>query len=285
MFINNKMSGSDTESEPELTELDVFLASLEGKSKMTIKTYTQQYKKLRNDLGKDIHESSQKAIIDVSAEQENNNTKQARLNIGILVRKLYNYDIKELEKQRDVWKGNIKEDVKKKNEMIKLPTYNDLLEYLDYLYENDKWVEYVINYLLINFQVRNEDLDFKIVEKKREMVDDNTNYIWLARDKIVYVRNNYKTSNTYGTKINNIKDKNFMIAMKRIKARGDTLVPNPDNLGYWIKKATLDSMGEGAYFKIIVNAYKGNLQEINKISENRGTDLKTLISSYDIDNK
>ena len=136
---------TDTESEPEITELEVFIASLEGKSEKTIKTYKQQYNKLRAQLGKDIHESSQKKIIEIADEQENNNTKQARLNIGILVRKLYNYDTKELEKQRDIWKVSIKEDVKKKNEINKLPTYNDLLDYMDYLYENDKWVEFVIN--------------------------------------------------------------------------------------------------------------------------------------------
>ena len=275
---------TDTESEPEITELEVFIASLEGKSEKTIKTYKQQYNKLRAQLGKDIHESSQKKIIEIADEQENNNTKQARLNIGILVRKLYNYDTKELEKQRDIWKGSIKEDVKKKNEINKLPTYNDLLDYMDYLYENDKWVEFVINYLLINFQVRNEDLDFEIVEKKRDTKDDSKNYMWLSRNKIVYIRNNYKTSKTYGMKMNTITDKEFITAMKRIKSRGDTLVPNPDNLGYWIKKATLDSIGEGAYFKIIVNAYKGNLQEIKKMSENRGTDIRTITESYDIEN-
>jgi hypothetical protein len=284
MFNNNKMSGSDTESEPEITEFEVFVASLEGKSEKTIKTYKQQYNKLRQQLDKDIHESSQNKIIEIAGEQENNNTKQARLNIGILVRKLYNYDTKELEKQRDVWKGNIKEDIKKKNETSSLPSYNDLLEYTDYLYENNKWVEYVINYLLINFQVRNEDLDFQIVDKKSDTKDDSKNYIWMARDKIVYIRNNYKTSKTYGMKMNTIKDKEFITAMKRIKARGDTLVPNPDNLGYWIRKATLDSIGEGAYFKIIVNAYKGNLQEIKKMSESRGTDLKTITESYSLDN-
>ena len=84
--------------------------------------------------------------------------------------------------------------------------------------------------------------------------------------------------------MNTITDKEFITAMKRIKSRGDTLVPNPDNLGYWIKKATLDSIGEGAYFKIIVNAYKGNLQEIKKMSESRGTDIKTIAESYDIEN-
>jgi len=275
---------SDTESEPEITELEVFLASLEGKSEKTIKTYKQQYTKLRADLGKDIHESSEDKIIEIADLQDNNNTKQARLNIGILVRKLYNYETKKLEKQRDIWKGNIKEDVKKKNEIKKLPSYPDLLEYMEYLYENDKWVEYVINYLLINFQVRNEDLDFVIVDKKRDTKDDTKNYMWMARDKIVYIRNNYKTSKTYGMKMNTITDKEFITAMKRIKSRGDTLVPNPDNLGYWIKKATLDSIGEGAYFKIIVNAYKGNLQEIKKMSENRGTNIKTIAESYDIEN-
>ena len=210
---------TDTESEPEITELEIFVASLEGKSEKTIKTYKQQYNKLRQQLGKDIHESSQKKIIEIAGEQENNNTKQARLNIGILVRKLYNYDTKELEKKRDVWKGNIKEDIKKKNETSSLPSYNDLLEYTDYLYENNKWVEFVINYLLINFQVRNEDLDFEIVDKKRDTKDDTKNYIWIARDKIVYIRNNYKTSKTYGMKMNTIKDKEFITAMKRIKIK------------------------------------------------------------------
>ena len=84
----------------------------------------------------------------------------------------------QLEKRRKTDKNKIIEAVKEKNVKLKenLPKYEDLVEYMDYLYDQSQWTDYIINYLLINYQVRNQDLNFDIVLKERPS-DPNKNYM------------------------------------------------------------------------------------------------------------
>ena len=63
------------------------------------------------------------------------------------------------------------------------------------------------------------------------------------------------------------------------------VIPNENQIGYYIKKATLKNIGETAYMKIIVNHFKSDLQKIKQIGESRGTATDTIIESYDLDNK
>lgn len=162
---------------------------------------------------------------------------------------------------------------------------------MDKLYEDGKWTDYIINYLLINYFVRNEDLNFDIVERKKHMNDKTKNYIWLdvRRKKAVYVRNKYKTAKTYGTKIYTITDENFIKALREVqKCQNKGLdcgvfIPNENQIGYYIQKATYNNLGETLYMKILVKTYSNNLLKIKEISEARGTDINTIIESYNLD--
>jgi len=266
-------------------EFDVFMASIDGKSKATIKSYTTQYNKLKKALGKDVSESSQNKIIDVAQQEEKPNSKQALINIGILVRRLYKLAVDKLEKERNSTKNEIIDGIKEKNSEIQedLPTLNDLNEYTDYLYKNKKWFEYIINYLLINYQTRNKDLNFTIVNLKRDTKDKEKNFMWLERNKVTFIRNNYKTAGKYGTKIDVITDEEFLNAMKKMKTKlnEDNFIPNEDQVGYYIKKATYKQVGEGIYFKVLIKANKDDLQGLKKMSDNRGTSLDTMAIHYD----
>ena len=268
-------------------ELDVFMASIDGKSKATIKSYSTQYRKLKALLkNKDISESSQDSIIKVAQLQKKANSKQALINIGILVRRLYQLNVKTLVDERDRTKNEIVGQVKEKNAEIKddLPSLDELEEYTDYLYENKKWFEYIINYLLINYQTRNKDLDFTIVGLKRDTKDKEKNFMWLERGKVTFIRNNYKTSNKYGTKTDVISDEKFLTAMKRMKTKIGTnsFIPNPDDPSYYVKKSTYKQIGEGAYFKILVDSNRGDLQKLKSMGNSRGTALNTIATNYDI---
>ena len=158
---------------------------------------------------------------------------------------------------------------KEKNAEIKddLPSLDELEEYTEYLYENKKWFEYIINYLLINYQTRNKDLDFTIVGLKRDTKDKDKNFMWLERGRVTFIRNNYKTSNTYGTKTDVISDEKFVTALKRMKTKigGNTFIPNPDDPSYYVKKSTYKQIGEGAYFKVLVNTNRGDLQKLKSM--------------------
>jgi len=249
----------------------------------TKKSYFRFYDKLRSCLGKDIVDSSQDKIVTCSNDETSTNSKQGILNIGLIIRNINKMKTDKIVDARDKNKGKIIEDVKEKNTHLDLPSYADLEDFVEYLWDNNKWTDYIINYLLLNFQVRNQDVNFTIVKRKKDATNPDLNYIWLAPKKAVYFRRNYKTSGTYGDKKNTITDTKFLTALRRIKARGDVFIPNDDQVGYYVKKSTFKEIGEGAYMKIIVNHFRGNLQKLREIAQNRGTKLETITTNYDID--
>ena len=274
-----------------MAELERLLKSVEGKSDNTIKAYKLQYKKLSNLLDKDVGEASQDKILDVVKQHENNNGKQALLNIAILVRRLDGKSVAELEKMREKLKGAIKTDIKNKNTNLSssLPSYQDIVDYTESLYEKSDWTNYIINYLLLNYNVRNKDLLFDIVRRKKYTKEDKTkNYIWLSDTFVEYIRNDYKTAAIYGQNIIRIKDKKFITAIRRVFAcqrhneECGVFIPNENQLGYYLKKATLGGIGEAAYNKIIINHFRTDIDKLKQISKSRGTSISTLLEFYDI---
>tara|TARA_R110000803_G_scaffold55082_4_gene111928 strand:- start:331 stop:1161 length:831 start_codon:yes stop_codon:yes gene_type:complete len=275
-----------------MTELEDLMVSVKDKTENTKKTYTSQYNKLFKLTGKDIGETSEKKLLEIVLNAPNQNQQQALLNIAILVRRRNKVGTTNLEKLREKNKGNLKTHVKEQNIGLAetLPTYQDLIDYTDYLYSNNDWIEYIINYLLINYQVRNADLVFDIVKLKKEAKDNEKNYIWLTNKKAVYIRNVYKTSGKYGKKTNTITEPKFIVALKRImscqkynEACG-TIIPTESQAGYYIKKYSYKQLGEGKIVKIVVNHFRNDLQMLKEISDSRGTSLTTLAESYDIKN-
>jgi hypothetical protein len=273
-------------------EFDKFMESVKDKSPATQKQYRIQYNKLYKLLDKPINETSEKKILETVEEQENKNNQQAILNIGLLVRKLYGLSVKKLEEFREKLKVKLNEQIKKNNIQLKetLPSYDDLIQYTEMLWENSEWTDYIINYLLIHYQVRNEDLDFSIVKRKKDANDPEKNYMWLQSGKVTYIRNRYKTANTYKKKVNVITNKQFITAIRRVLGcqasdlKCGVFIPNRSAIAYYIQKATYKQLGEGKYFKIVVNHYRNNLDKLKEISDNRGTDIKTILSYYDVEN-
>jgi len=266
----------------ELTLLEKFM---ENKSDNTKKSYRRFHTKLSNILDKPIHATSQTKLIEASESEPNLNTKQALLNMAILVRHQYKLSTLELDAQREKNKISLKEHVKDTNAKLKdsgLPTKKDLFDYLDYLYTEKMWREYILNYLLLHYYVRNEDLNIDIVPFKRNM-DKQSNFLWISKDKkIVYRRSNYKTFKTYGTKEATITEPKFVEAVKAFYSTKKPLIPNPDQVGYYVLQSTLGKIGEGTYIKIILDHYKTDLNKIREISQSRGTSLATLTESYNI---
>jgi hypothetical protein len=275
-----------------MAEYNKFMKSIENKSTATQKQYRIQYNKLYKLLDKPIAEASEKKILETVIEQENMNNQQAILNIGFLVRKAEGLSVKKLEEYRENLKLKINEQIKKKNVELKetLPSYDDLIQYTEMLWENSEWTDYIINFLLIYYQVRNEDLDFSIVKRKKDANDPEKNYMWLQSGKVTYIRNRYKTDKTYGKKVNVITNKQFITAIRRVlgcqasELKCGVFIPNKNAIAYYIINATYKQLGETKYFKIVVNHFRKNLEKLKEISENRGTDLMTIYQYYNIDN-
>ena len=283
----------------KMSEYEKFMKSIEAKSDATKKQYRIQYNKLFKLLEKPIGESSEKKIIGMLDEITNKNNSQALLNIALLVRRLHGLSTTQLEKKREIDKKKIFTAIREKNVELKqnLPDYKELVEYMNFLFDNNEWTDYIINYLLINFQVRNQDLDFDIVTRKKDANNENKNYMWLQPKKITYIRNVYKTAkintpngNTgYGKKTNVITNPKMILALKRVlgcqksNLECGTFIPNKSSIAYHLQKATYKQLGETLYFKIIVNHFRNDLDKIKEISENRGSDIKTILSFYDIE--
>jgi len=279
-------------------ELTEFLESLEGKTKKTIMTYKTQYNKLASGLHTtEVTSVSEKKVIELIKQYPNPNNQQALYNVAILLRKMKKLPYSILTKERDKNILIVKEHTRQKNKQLEtqLPTLNDLLEYTDDLFDNGKYTDFIINYLLLNYQVRNKDLNFTITNRKKHMTDIHKNYIWfdVKTKKAVYLRRDYKTEKTYGEKKHIITDKEFITAVRRVLAcqkhneECGVFIPNEDQLGYYIRKATYNEIGEGAYLKIIIRALakEGNIDKLKEISDNRGTSVDTLIESYNINIK
>ena len=275
------------------TEIKLFTDSIASKSANTQRAYKTQYNKLVKLVATDgIHQNSEKTLIALVNEQSNSNSQQALLNIGILIRKLYDLPVDKMVKFRDRNKVKIQEHVKETNKYLSnLPTLKDLEDFTDHLYDNKDFLDYAINFLLLEYNVRNADIALEIVTKKRDMNDNTVNYLWIAPKKVTYLRNNYKTSDTYGSKSHVITDKKFMLAIKYLlkcqKQKSTNKIcffPSVEQAGYVVKKATYQQLGSATYFKIAVDTYRNDLQKIKQMGINRGTATDTIAENYDINN-
>ncbi|MCP4529000.1 MAG: hypothetical protein GY833_24280, partial [Aestuariibacter sp.] len=159
-----------------MAELKKFKEFIKDKSANTIKSYIQQYNKLKNIVDKEMEQSiditniSEKNILEFVSDENNLNSQQALLNIAIMIRKMNEQPTTKLQKKRDENKEKLKGFVKEKNQKLKedgLPSYQDLLDYLEFLYDSKRWTDFIINYLLIYYHTRNEDVNFELVPFKR----------------------------------------------------------------------------------------------------------------------
>ena len=281
-------------------ELEKFRATFANKSQITKNVYNSAYKKLRELLqDEDIASVSQRRVIEVIEPIDNRNSQQSLLNIAYLIRKNEGMGINELETFRKKNQVLLKDKVYESNSNLidSLPTYASLLDFIDRLLKDQKYIQYVINYLLLHCQVRNADLVFDFVFLKKDTKNTNKNYLWYsARTKTVhYIRNVYKTAKIvksdgttsgYGQKVIKINDPQFIDVIKLLakehKNERILFIPNPETVGYYVKKMTYENLGETLYFKIVVNHYRADANMLKQISYNRGTDINTILESYDI---
>ena len=277
-----------------MSELESFQKTITDKTQKTQLVYRQQYAKLHKLLGNDISDASQDKLLKIVKDNiDNVNSQQAILNVAILIRKMSKLPSDKIVKYRESNKAEIDVKLKQANSNLQgLPSYDELVDYTDSLYEKKEYVDFIINWLILNYYVRNKDLVFQIVPRKKDMVNKDLNYIWIdvRSKKVVWVRNDYKTVKTHGVKKHIITDMKVWYAIKTLyycQQRNDPdciFIPNENQAGYYIKKSTYQSIGESNYIKIILNHHleNKNTEKLVEISESRGTNLQTLLTSYNI---
>jgi len=288
-----------------MSELDKFKETFSNKSKITQGVYTSNYKKLRNLLDDvDIASVSQKKVIETAETFDNRNTQQSLINIAYLIRRNEGLAIQELETFRKKNQSFLKDKIYETNTALvdKLPSYDELVNFIDGLLKDQKYTQYVINYLLLHCQVRNADLNFEFVQFKKDTKNESKNYLWYsARTKTAhYIRNVYKTAKIikpngeitgYGQKIIKITDPKFIKVMKILvnyekkESKPVVFIPNLETIAYHVKRMTYKGLGETMYFKIVVNHFRSDPNMLKQISYNRGTDINTILESYDIESE
>ena len=272
--------------------MEQYLGNSTTLSKNTLKSYTQSYNKLMksNLFTRNIETTAESVIIEnIKKITDNPNTAASLLNVCIIIKKHSGKNFEELFYYRNKLKTAIEKHHKEINDNLNLPTYGELTAYLDTLYKNNEHLKYVINYLLINYGVRNKDLDIIIVRDKKHITNDD-NYFVVLKTRVIWVRNVYKTAGKYGSKSITIKNIKFMKSLNALQ-RGDNapLLINASGgriadgtIGYFIQNLTLDRIGEGNIAKIIMKHNEGNYNKLTELSNHRGTNVETLISRYNI---
>ena len=264
-----------------------YLDSDEFKNKT--KATQKNYKSIISNINYSIVGTERPLIKKIQNSYDNINTQQTYLNIILIVRNYLGLSTDLLVKLRNDNKSKI--NTHRKTELSKLSetiiSYDELMEKFKQLPLNKK---YIINYLLINYGFRNSNLNLKLV---KELPEEKTeNYIVIKPRYILLDMNNYKTKTTYGNK--NFKDtnKDFRTAIKSLKLTdGEYIIGNkrneqlkPSYFNTVIKNNTIDQLGEQSINKVIVKEYidRKDFAGLKKISFSRGTDLNTLLSSYNM---
>jgi|TARA_R110000787_G_scaffold176953_1_gene289017 hypothetical protein len=270
------------------------------KSKYTISSYKNNHKRLTDYIQYPLHEAKPQEIIDaVHFLAENPNTKLSLLNTAIVFYTIHDVDGKLLLKEKNIIMDAVRswKIMKDKAKGKILPTVDEIQLHLKSLYKEEKWRDFILMYLLINFNVRNKDLDVEIVDSiHKTKADKSRNYLVQRKNDIVYIRYSYKTFKTYGVKRNIFKSILVERAIRYLKAEtpkdqpiylianeaGERLVES--SIANYVKARTLRKLTESDYNKVFVTDIvdRADYEGLINLSNNRGTSLETLITSYNI---
>lgn len=282
--------------------LDDLEKSFDGVSENTKKNYTSFYNRLLTILGtKTVIENSNKNILDKLKELDTSpNSIKTFITVIIRIKKNAGVNVDDIIAYRNnKLVTKIEKYQEKKNEELNetLSSYDELQKYMRELLNDDKYKDYIINYLLINYGVRNNDINLLITNDKSVLLKKNTekkNYLYYTKRYIIYQRNDYKTVSTYGRKSYKIINLGFRNALSRLLGGKDNCNLlfdcekdgdiNIKQIGNRVLNATYNNLGESKYFKILIKHYKeiGDIEKIRFLSQSRGTDLQTIFNYYDI---
>lgn len=270
----------------------------EGLSKATMKTYSYLYRNMMEAFDiENLYDLFEENDIDdvenfILAHKPNT----ALTYIKIIKKLFVDEDMPEfLLKIENDLKGKKMDSKKEANQLLK----GKLMAYKTFQVKASKLTDplsYMVNYLLLNFNIRNMDFRLKIVFDRKEMGDKSINYIYVVNTKVFFVRNIYKTAKTYGSKENAISNQKFRKAVLEFSGGYPTyfftnkqgeMITETNHLGAIIPKYTIGNYNESEIFKMCVREIhrKGDLNRLKRLSKNRGTALETIINEYNIDLK
>jgi|TARA_R100000084_G_scaffold103021_1_gene58883 hypothetical protein len=268
------------------------------KSKYTITSYKNAHRRLTDYLGVAIKDSTQKDIIEAIDDIANNpNTKASLLNCGIIFYNLSGMDNKTLLKHKLIITEEInKHRCEKAKQKIKLlPSKDELDNRLKKLFIEERWADYIILWLMINYNTRNADVNVEIVNSIHQTKQDKTrNYLVRRKEDFVYIRNSYKTKRTYGQKRHCFKSIHMDRAVRYFINEMPPNLPlhvihnngeRMDDLSLTNKiKQISGGLTESDINKIQVSVIEdlADYNALKTMADRRGTDADTLINHYNL---
>jgi len=260
----------------------------------TKKDYTVKLNKLSKEIKLDDTEDNLKSWF---SQIENPNTRSNKIFVVIRLRRHFKMPTSLLEDMR----ADLKKEIvihrkqKAKDNVESLVSYEELLKELDTKTGRD----YYMNYLYAKHGVRNKDINVKIVHKTPKQDPTENTMVFNPKLKKPLIKMyivDYKTADTYGDKYFEIKDQRLYDEIKSLSLKNnDYMFSTRDGqkatVNYMNVLATKNSLfkyGEGRIAKILLKNLIDTQQydKIERLSNQRGTSLQTLYTSYNImDNK
>lgn len=272
--------------------LDSFLTSLNDEtcSANTKRDYTVKLNKLKKEVQFD---GDQNDIIEFLSCIENPNTRSNKGFALMRLRNFHNLPTDKLSEFRDGIKQEITmhRKTKAKENLETLCGYDELCQELDALHGQD----YFMNYMFLKHGVRNRDLNAVFRTSRPKEIVENTLVINprpVKKPKATLYVTDYKTSNLYGDKVIVIKDPRLIDEVKSLNLKnGQPVFSTKDGhkvsdsyLNVMAGRRSLRQYGEGKIAKILIKHLIDNKEfsKVQQLSEQRGTSLGTLYTSYNL---
>tara|TARA_R110002020_G_scaffold151219_6_gene328259 strand:+ start:244 stop:1158 length:915 start_codon:yes stop_codon:yes gene_type:complete len=272
---------------------------LKDMSESTAKSYRGSYLRLRKLLElKDKRKPIKKmSLKDVLTSIENVENPSTRHSVFVIAKKIFDYE--KNKSDFDVVDKKIREDkrslqVSKNGNLDKtLPTYKELKTAIKNEMNPKK---FIVSFLMFKLTCRNMDIALADVHAKpKENYDENRNHLIVDGNKVIFIRNRYKTVKQYGQKKNVINVLKFTNMIKKFLGDAEKKALFSQRSGKeitgssvasYLKKFIVLGLTEGQIVKIVLKRAdeSGSYNMLRNISNNRGTSISVLLSEYDVSN-
>ena len=165
--------------------------------------------------------------------------------------------------------------------------YEWLLDHMEMKYTKKKYRDYVVNYLLIHYCCRNNDLDCLIITENDYAGCDNDtdNFLVVMNDgTIEWTRCDYKTNKTLDALTYIIDDAKFIHSIQELLKESNFLFDNGNDeridrrsIGRVIANATYNHIGQQISFNIVRNHFKNDPVELLEIARSRPIALRSVV--------
>ena len=288
-----------------------FLTSKQDLKENTKQTYLNTFKRLlfnvfKNNQKRYLLARTQQEIINIvdTLKDFNDDKKDISYNNKIEYLKIFKYLLQfsnkkfdKVDKQLNIYFGlNEKQRPTKNKEILKDSNINfgELLQFLHKL----KGQDYIIYYLLIQYNVRNADLIIEYTDDKQLINSvlsgkEKKNIIYINDGVINYIRTDYKTASKYGIQQHQTKDEDLIKYLQE-QTINEGLFKNTKGKAYKINeisnyiKAISNRLHKGAnltqqtVYKILVDYFESenDYKRMKQITKNRGHTMETQSRNY-----